>query len=402
MEEQTDQMVFHSGDPILPELLSQSLKLEFDHPQNFTDVAKSSVAAKTLICLFYVIIFVLSISGNSLVVLIILRKPEMRSITNIFITNLAISDILMTLIATPSTPAIVFVHGWSLNVSLCKLLPTVMGITVYVSTLTSTAIAIERCIVTVYYILPKARGWISFLGILSTWIISIICSCPLAIYQDIYYDPRTNMTSCQENWPQKQSRAIFTVASFVLQFIVPSLIITVCYIRIGLVLQDRTRKKIGTKTRLKEESELKRKRRAIKMLIAMVVIFIICWIPLNCLWLISDLGWYDFSEWDYFTLIFFICHLCAMSSAVYNPFLYTWLNESFRNEFVQILPACIIRLIKIKPSSRKNYMVVTSSGLQLQEKMAKKDQTNQQGDSNSTSHSQDEIRMLSVIQPTPI
>ncbi|VDO00360.1 unnamed protein product [Rodentolepis nana] len=396
---QADQLFSNSDDPLIQKVLSQSLSLESEYHQNFTDIAKSSTAAKALICLFYAIIFILSISGNSLVVFVILRKPEMRSVVNIFITNLAISDILMTLIATPLTPAIIFVRGWSLNVSWCKLLPTVMGITVYVSTLTSTAIAIERCIVTVYHILPKVRHWISFLGVLSAWIISIICSCPLAIYQDIYYDPRTNITSCQENWPQKRSRAVFTVVSFVLQFIVPSLIITVCYTRIGLVLQDRANKKIGTKTRLKEENVLKRKRRAIKMLIAMVAIFIICWIPLNCLWLVSDLGWYDFSEWGYFTLVFFICHLFAMSSAVYNPFLYTWLNENFRNEFVQIVPTCIIRSIKMRSSSRDIYKVVTSSGLHSQEETARKTPLNPQ---TRAINPQDGIRMSSVIHPTPI
>nr|CDS32297.1 Peptide (Tachykinin-like) G protein-coupled receptor [Hymenolepis microstoma] len=389
----------NSDDSVLQKVLSQSLLLESEYNQNFIDIAKSSTTAKAIICLFYAIIFVLSIIGNSLVVFVILRKPEMRSVINIFITNLAISDILMTLIATPLTPAIIFVRGWSLNVSWCKLLPTVMGITVYVSTLTSTAIAIERCIVTVYHLLPKARHWISILGVLSAWIISIICSCPLAIYQDIYYDPRINITSCQENWPQKSSRAVFTAVSFVLQFIVPSLIITVCYARIGLVLQGRANKKIGTKTPLKEENALRRKRRAIKMLIAMVVIFIICWIPLNCLWLVSDLGWYDFSEWRYFTLIFFICHLFAMSSAVYNPLLYTWLNENFRNEFVQIVPTCIMRSIKIRPSSKDIYKVITSSRLQFQEDKAKKMPINLQ---TSTVNLQDGLKMISVIHPTPI
>lgn len=398
----TSQSSSHSNDYILKEIPSHSFEVDSQYHQNFTDIAKTSTTARVLICLSYAIIFTLSICGNSLVAFIILRKPEMRSVTNIFVTNLAISDILMTFVATPLTPTIIFVQGWSLNISLCKLLPAVMGITVYVSTLTSTAIAIERCIVIVYHILPKPRGWISFLGILSTWIISAICSFPLAIYQDIHFDDLTNTTSCQENWPQRSSRAVFTVASFVLQFIVPSLIIMICYTRIGLVLQNRAKKKIGTKTRLKEEIELKRKRRTIKMLIAMVVIFIVCWIPLNCLWLVSDLEWCDFSNSEYFTLVFFVCHICAMSSAVYNPFLYTWLNESFRNEFFQLMPACFTRLFKVKRINGDLLVVVKSSGFQLQEDNPKRNQANQQENANSTNNLPEEIQCLAVTPTAQI
>ncbi|KAM7535561.1 hypothetical protein Aperf_G00000089141 [Anoplocephala perfoliata] len=392
----TGQLLYQLNDYILKEILSQSLKVGPQFPRNFTDIAKTSATARVLICLFYGIIFVLGLCGNIFVIFVILRKPEMRSVTNIFIINLAISDILMTLTATPLTPAIIFGHYWSLNVSVCKLLPAVMGISVYVSTLTSTVIALERCIVIVYRIVPKSQGWISFLGILSTWIISIICTFPLAIYQDIYFDDLTNTTSCREKWPQRCSRAVFTVASFVLQFIVPSLIIAICYIRIGLVLQDRAKKKIGTKTRIREETELKRKRRTIKMLIAMVVIFIICWIPLNCLWLINDLEWFDFSKSEYFTLIFFIFHICAMSSAVYNPFLHIWLNESFHNEFLHLMPTCITRLINAKSTNQELFYVINSSGFQPQEPMTKRIQVDLQANINGINSSHEEIQCLSA------
>ncbi|KAM7535563.1 hypothetical protein Aperf_G00000089148 [Anoplocephala perfoliata] len=391
----TGQALLNFNDYILKEILSHTFKSAQQYQQNFTDIAKTSSTAKALICLFYAIIFVLSICGNSLVLLIITRKPEMHSVTNIFIINLAISDMLMTLVATPLTPAIIFVNGWSLNAPLCKLLPTVMGVTVYVSTLTSTAIAIERYIVIVSHILPRTRR-VSFLGILPTWIISIICSLPLAIYQDVYFDELTNTTSCQEHWPQKCSRAVFTIVSFVLQFIIPSLIIAICYTRIGLVLQDRAKKRIGTKTRLKEETELKRKRQTIKMLIAMVMIFVACWIPLNCLWLFNDLEWVDFSESKYFTLIFFVCHICAMSSAVYNPFLYTWLNETFRNEFFHLMPNFIARLFNTKSPNKDLIFVIASPKLQLQDDITKRNRIHSQASIKSANDSHEEMQCLTA------
>ena len=43
-----------------------------------------------------------------------------------------------------------------------------------------------------------------------------------------------------------------------------------------------------------------------------------------------------------FLLVFFMAHVVAMSSTIYNPFLYAWMNEYFRAEFRNIVP-CLFR-----------------------------------------------------------
>lgn len=92
----------------------------------------------------YAVIFLLGIGGNSLVVFIVCRNKAMQTITNIFITNLAVSDILMCLLAVPFTPTSAFIESWMFGTLLCHLVPMALGVCVYVSTLTSMAIAIDR------------------------------------------------------------------------------------------------------------------------------------------------------------------------------------------------------------------------------------------------------------------
>ncbi len=92
----------------------------------------------------YTIIFLLGISGNLLVVYVVVRNKNMQTITNIFITNLAVSDIMMCLLAVPFTPLSAFLKSWVFGDALCHIVPMTLGVSVYVSTLTSTAIAIDR------------------------------------------------------------------------------------------------------------------------------------------------------------------------------------------------------------------------------------------------------------------
>jgi neuropeptide Y receptor len=76
------------------------------------------------------------------------------------------------------------------------------------------------------------------------------------------------------------------------------------------------------------------------MLIAMVVIFAICWLPLNIVHMVEE---FHRSELSHYKVLFLTTHVIAMSSTIYNPFLYSWLNDNFRKEFQQIVP-CLFKV----------------------------------------------------------
>lgn len=299
---------------------------------------------KGIFITIYGIIFLLGVSGNSLVVYVVLRNKAMQTITNIFITNLAVSDILMCMLAVPFTPLSYFMNSWKFGEVLCHIVPMSLGICVYVSTLTSTSIAVDRYFVIVYPFKPRMKVFVCLLMVVAIWIISISISLPLGIYQTVKpANDGDGSYHCSEDWPRPQARQFFTVTSLVLQYIVPCSIITYCYTKVSLALKKRSKLKIGSgyKSRERDEMEIKRKRRTNKMLIAMVTIFVICWCPLNIVLLVTEYREH-LRHWVYYTLMFFASHAIAMSSTIYNPFLYAWMNENFRKEFKQVLP-CLFR-----------------------------------------------------------
>jgi len=294
---------------------------------------------RVIFIIFYTIIFLLGVSGNSLVVYVVVRNKCMHSITNIFITNLAISDIMMCLLAVPFTPISGLLTSWVFGDALCHIVPMTLGVSVHVSTLTSTAIAIDRYFVIVHPFKPRMKILVCILLIVAIWIISISISLPLAIYQRVTWFEEEAAYRCHEYWPKPTARQFFTVTSLILQYIVPCSIITFCYTKVSLVLKTRARARIGmgSQNRDRDELEIKRKRRTNKMLIAMVSIFVCCWLPLNVVHLTMEYH-EAIGEMKYFLLVFFFAHVIAMSSTVYNPFLYAWMNENFKKEFKQVVP----------------------------------------------------------------
>nr|XP_045589307.1 prolactin-releasing peptide receptor-like [Procambarus clarkii] len=291
--------------------------------------------AQAIFYIEYLTIFLLGVFGNCLVCYVVFRNKHMQNVTNYFITNLALADILLCVLAVPFTPLYTFMGQWMFGRLLCHLVTMAQGTSVYVSTLTLMSIAIDRFFVIIYPFRPRLRLSICYLIIISIWLFSISATLPYALYvrqveyQDRYY--------CEELWPSESIRQVFSGFTAIMQFVVPFIIILYCYVKISVRMNERVRAKPGTKSSRKEEADRDRKRRTNRMLIAMVTIFGTSWLPVNVVHLVGDY-YAPASEWGYYNLCFFITHVVAMSSTCYNPFLYAWLNENFRKEFQLVLP----------------------------------------------------------------
>lgn len=140
-----------------------------------------------LILILYGVIFLVGVTGNALVLYVVARTPSMQTITNIFIANLSAGDIMMCLLAIPFTPLSAFLNSWQFGDVLCHLLPMALCVSVYVSTLTSTAIAVDRFFVIVHPFRRRMKTVLCLLIIGSIWLISLSISMPLAIYQKVTF-----------------------------------------------------------------------------------------------------------------------------------------------------------------------------------------------------------------------
>lgn len=69
-----------------------------------------------------------------------------------------------------------------------------------------------------------------------------------------------------------------------------------------------------------------RNRRALLLLMILVLTYAICWAPMNIHNVLSGFGVISYSQYRYL-----FCHLVGISSACVNPITYALVNESFRN-----------------------------------------------------------------------
>ncbi|CAI5454299.1 unnamed protein product [Caenorhabditis angaria] len=294
------------------------------------------IPIRLLLFVLYVSVFIVAVSGNFLVVYVVMTNKKMQTVTNIFITNLAVSDILVNFTSLWLTPMYLYIGHWVFGGGLCHGLPLFQGTSIFISTWTLTSIAIDRYIVIVHNssninINDRMSMKTCLVIIVLIWTVSLLLVIPYAVNMKLnFISAPCNFMVCGEEWSSQSFRKTFGVIVMSLQFIFPFILIGISYSCIWFFLYKRQRM-------TERKNETARKKRLLRMLIIMVVIFAVCWFPFNLLNILRDLKWDSFIK-QYFNSLFLIAHLISMTATCWNPILYAWMNESFREEFAKAVP----------------------------------------------------------------
>ncbi|XP_003741868.1 neuropeptide F receptor [Galendromus occidentalis] len=305
-----------------------------------------------LICLLvaYSVLITTGAAGNGLVCIAVARKPAMRTARNFYIINLAISDLILCLFTMPFSLLEIVLKYWPLGMLTCKLVAGLEATSIFVSTISIIAIAVDRYKVIVYPTRGQFNPVKGFLMVGAIWLVALLLAMPLFLYKVMvrHENPHkglllqygfriSDLDFCVERWPVESGGFYYSLFTMVFQYMLPILIVSVAYLSIYRKLRDRIAAK-GSQLEEKLLRERRRVQRTNKLLISITVIFILSWLPLNVLNAYVD---YMGSEMDNsFRILFACCHMCGMSSACSNPFLYGYLNDNFRKEFSEIRAAC--------------------------------------------------------------
>ncbi|XP_022918568.1 neuropeptide F receptor [Onthophagus taurus] len=300
--------------------------------------------AFAVLIILYSILILIGALGNMLVIVSVIRKPSMRTPRNMFIVNLAISDLLLCTVTMPLTLMEVLTKYWPLGnyATLCQMKNTLQTVSVFVTATTIAAIALDRYRVIVYPTRESPNLSLTGIILFTIWCGTLFLASPMFAYTTlIHHDIKINDTNlslnfCIEDWPFKSGRAAYTVFALIFQYLVPIFILSGAYLSIYLKLRYRFATGFvsneASQNTLRRQTRGRRLKRTNILLVSITVIFCISWLPLHVFNLIADTT----AEF-YHPVPYAVCHMISMSSACSNPILYGWLNENFWKEFKDLL-----------------------------------------------------------------
>ncbi|CAF1403421.1 unnamed protein product [Didymodactylos carnosus] len=145
-------------------IVSSEIKLRF------------SLTVTLLVYLIYLLPFCFGVFGNISVCLIFFQQKKLRSITNTFLMNLCINDLIVLCVSIPMTITNVLIEHFIFGSFLCKLINFTPTVTALVSTFTVAVISVERWFVIVNK--KKFNRKCIIIMLILLWLVSISIAIP--------------------------------------------------------------------------------------------------------------------------------------------------------------------------------------------------------------------------------
>ncbi|XP_076786624.1 C-X-C chemokine receptor type 1 [Arvicanthis niloticus] len=293
----------------------------------FSPCKRIPITNRQALLVFYALVSLLSLLGNSLVMLVILYRRRTRSVTDVYVLNVAIADLLFSL--TLPFLAVSKLKGWIFGTPLCKMVSLLKEVNFFSGILLLACISVDRYLAIVHATrtLARKRYLVKFVCV-GIWGLSLILSLPFAVFRQVY-KPYRSETVCYEVLGEATTDFRITLRglSHIFGFFLPLLIMLVCY---GLTLRTLFKARMG------------QKHRAMWVIFAVVLVFLLCCLPYNLV-LLSDtlLGAHLIEDTcerrNAIDQALYITEILGFSHSCLNPVIYAFVGQNFRHEFLKIL-----------------------------------------------------------------
>ncbi|XP_066496918.1 orexin receptor type 2 [Tiliqua scincoides] len=322
----------------------------------------------------YIIVFFVALIGIILVCVAVWKNHHMRTVTNYFIVNLSLADVLVTITCLPATLVVDITETWFLGESLCKVIPYLQTVSVSVSVLTLSCIALDRWYAICHPLRFKSTAKRARNSIVMIWIVSCVIMIPQAAVMECsrVFPGLANktilFTVCDEHWGGEIYPKMYHTCFFLITYMAPLCLMVLAYLQIfqklwcrqipgtSSVVQKKWKplqttaqsRGLQPSAQLRisavaaEIKQIRTRRKTARMLMVVLLVFALCYFPISILNVLKRVfgmfnnaddretvyAWFTFSHW-----------LVYANSAA-NPIIYNFLSGKFREEFKAAFSCC--------------------------------------------------------------
>ena len=277
------------------------------------------------------VINVAAFFGNLLTCYAVYRNQRLRTLPNMFVIALAVSDILMSIFCMPFSVVTLFRGRWVFGESFCRF-DGFGALTFALASLqTMGLIAVSRyfCIVKPekYAVLFKKQRALLYIAVV--WCVALVGSVPPFFMKNAGFEFQPGKAMCLYTFERSIPYAIFLGLVYIGA---PLTVIKICYAKVFYSV-SRSNRVFSLENNLHQLRANVEEAKVTKTLAAVVVGYACCWLPIGVIDYIDVAqGKPTFPRQAYLTYGILI----YLSSTI-NPFIYGGTNKQFRREFKAIL-----------------------------------------------------------------
>ncbi|XP_033176875.1 QRFP-like peptide receptor isoform X3 [Bombus impatiens] len=342
--------------------------IDYDLNESFSHFDWEELAPVLVV---YSLTFFLGLVGNVVIIgstLCPRLRPLPSTPTNVFLGGLATADLLLILFCIPVKVAKLFSYTWTMGLFLCKSVHYMQSVSAICSVVTLTAMSIERYYAIVHPMRAQYTCTISQARkiVITTWVVSFLLGIPM-IFTQTHKEVGLRVIAY---WCVRDSEfgllwRAHEVYMLVLVLVLPLTVMGYCYTaicwEIWRVMKRRyhltsrrtlnptnvdvesipmtQRQSVRNSRRAQREDgqteeESRTIRQVVKMLVAVVVLFVICWGPILVDNMLTSYGYLPRIKVGTYKHLNTAFQLMAYFNSCINPIVYGFMSKHFRESFL--------------------------------------------------------------------
>ncbi|NXT76665.1 CCR5 protein, partial [Zapornia atra] len=302
----------------LPDVL-MTTEFEYSDSEPCSATEEKHFAANLLPPL-YSLVVIFGLIGNMLVILILVKYKRLKSMTDIYLLNLAISDLLFIF----SLPfwAYYAAHDWIFGDTLCRILSGVYLLGFYSGIFFIILLTLDRYLAIVHAVFALKARTVTY-GILTsmvTWAVAGFASVPGVVFHKSQME--NSSYTCSAHYPSEQRnvwKQFLTLKMNILGLVIPMLIMICSYTQI-------------IKTLLQCRNEKKHK--AVRLIFIIMIFYFFFWAPYSICLLLRDFqGVFSITTCEGSSQLHIATQVTETISMIHcciNPIIYAFAGEKFR------------------------------------------------------------------------
>ncbi|XP_061601076.1 melanopsin-A-like isoform X1 [Cololabis saira] len=294
------------------------------------------------------------VAGNLLVIYAFSRSRSLRTPPNMFIINLAVTDLLMCLTQSPVFFTTSMSRRWIFGEKGCELYAFCGALFGICSMVTLTVIAVDR-----YFVITRPLTSIGMLSrkralliLAAAWSYSLGWSLP-PFFGWSAYVPEGLLTSCSWDYMSfTPAVRAYTMLLCVFVFFLPLFIIVSCYVFIFRAVRHTNRavgRTGGGRDSLKSFNRLQNEWKMAKIALIVILLYVVSWSPYAAVALTAFAGYSDMLT-PYMNSV---PAVIAKASAIHNPIIYAITHPKYRMALAKYIP-CLGALLCIRPADLRS------------------------------------------------
>ncbi|XP_043539227.1 C-X-C chemokine receptor type 3-2-like [Chiloscyllium plagiosum] len=280
--------------------------------------------------IIYSLVFVLGVFGNGLLIFVIARYRYSRTHTDTFILHLAVADFI--LVVTLPFWMVEAVGGWLFGAAMCKITGGIFALNLYSSILFLVCISFDRYLAIVHaiHMYRKRKPVYVHLTCIVVWSFCLLLATVDLIFRDVYQPSYSPLKACTYSFGVESAegwKLALRLVHHCLGFFLPASAMLYCYC---LIFRSLWR------------STVFERQKTLKVVVALVVVFVVCWLPYNAVLFVDTLQSLgavqpDCSGLNVLDISRTVTQSLGLVHSCLNPLLYAFIGVKFRREVLSLL-----------------------------------------------------------------